>query len=145
MADESRCPVAGRGRGHMNRDWWPNQLNVQVLHQHSAVSNPMGEAFDYAKAFKSLDLNAVNKDLHAVMTPALEVPVLLLRTRMHRLYCSFESDYGWGEFVRGGVAVKMVPGAHESILEEPHVATVARELRASLDRLEPRGSERSDA
>lgn len=70
MADESRCPVAGGGR--MNRDWWPNQLNVQVLHQHSAVSNPMGEAFDYAEAFKSLDLNAVIKDLHAVMTDSQE-------------------------------------------------------------------------
>jgi catalase-peroxidase len=52
----------------MNRDWWPNQLDVQVLHQHSALSNPMGEAFDYAKAFKSLDLNAVIKDLEALMT-----------------------------------------------------------------------------
>jgi catalase-peroxidase len=52
----------------MNRDWWPNQLDVQVLHQHSALSNPMGEAFDYAKAFKRLDLNAVIKDLEALMT-----------------------------------------------------------------------------
>ena len=51
-----------------NRDWWPNQLNLQVLHQHSTLSNPMGEAFDYAKEFKSLDLNAVIKDLHALMT-----------------------------------------------------------------------------
>jgi catalase-peroxidase len=52
----------------MNRDWWPNQLNLQILHQHSTLSNPMGEAFDYAKEFKSLDLNAVIKDLHALMT-----------------------------------------------------------------------------
>ena len=51
-----------------NRDWWPNQLNLQVLHQHSTLSDPMGEAFDYAKEFKSLDLNAVIKDLHALMT-----------------------------------------------------------------------------
>ena len=51
-----------------NRDWWPNQLNLQVLHQHSPLSNPMGEAFDYAKEFKSLDLDAVIKDLHALMT-----------------------------------------------------------------------------
>ena len=62
-------PVHGRrARAHTNRDWWPNQLNVQVLHQHSALSDPMGEAFDYAKEFKSLDLNAVIKDLHALMT-----------------------------------------------------------------------------
>ena len=50
------------------RDWWPNQLNLQILHQHSALSDPMGEEFDYAKEFKSLDLNAVIKDLHALMT-----------------------------------------------------------------------------
>jgi len=56
----------------MNRDWWPNQLDVQVLHQHSALSNPMGKGFDYAKAFKSLDLNAVIKDLEALMTDSQE-------------------------------------------------------------------------
>ena len=62
-----KCPVV-----HTNRDWWPNQLNIQVLHQHSALSNPMGEAFDYAKEFKSLDLNAVIKDLHGLMTNSQE-------------------------------------------------------------------------
>ncbi|MBX6326996.1 MAG: catalase/peroxidase HPI [Pseudolabrys sp.] len=55
-----------------NRDWWPNQLNLQVLHQHSALSNPMGEEFDYAEEFKSLDLDAVIKDLHALMTDSQE-------------------------------------------------------------------------
>ena len=68
MASESKCPVTGGTSVHTNRDWWPNQLNLQVLHQHSTLSNPMGEAFDYAKEFKSLDLNAVIKDLHALMT-----------------------------------------------------------------------------
>ena len=68
QADESKCPFTGGTRAHTNRDWWPNQLNVQVLHQHSALSNPMGEAFDYAKEFKSLDLNAVITDLRALMT-----------------------------------------------------------------------------
>ena len=68
QADESKCPFTGETRAHTNRDWWPNQLNVQVLHQHSALSNPMGEAFDYAKEFKSLDLNAVITDLRALMT-----------------------------------------------------------------------------
>ncbi len=52
----------------MNRDWWPNQLDLHVLHQYSSLSNPMGEAFDYAKEFKTLDLQAVVKDLHALMT-----------------------------------------------------------------------------
>jgi catalase-peroxidase len=68
MASESKYPVTGRSRAYTNRDWWPNQLNLQVLHQHSTLSNPMGEEFDYAKEFKSLDLNAVIKDLHALMT-----------------------------------------------------------------------------
>ncbi|MBS0642728.1 MAG: catalase/peroxidase HPI [Proteobacteria bacterium] len=62
------CPVAhGRG-GRTNRDWWPNALSLQKLYQHSMRSNPMGEAFDYAKEFQTLDLDAVIKDLHALMT-----------------------------------------------------------------------------
>ena len=68
MASESTCPMKGGTHAHTNKDWWPNHLNLQVLHQHSSLSNPMGEAFDYAKEFKSLDLNAVVKDLHALMT-----------------------------------------------------------------------------
>ncbi len=65
--DESagKCPFA---RGHKNRDWWPNTLDLQVLHRNSTMSDPMGKAFDYAKEFKSLDLNAVIKDLQALMT-----------------------------------------------------------------------------
>jgi catalase-peroxidase len=62
-----KCPVMHTA-AKLNRDWWPNQLNVQVLHLQSTKSNPMGEGFDYAKEFKSLDLNAVMKDLHALMT-----------------------------------------------------------------------------
>ena len=68
MAEEGKCPFTGRPRGHTNRDWWPHQLNLQVLHQHSALSDPMGEGFDYAKEFKTLDLDAVIRDLHALMT-----------------------------------------------------------------------------
>jgi catalase-peroxidase len=62
-----KCPFTGAG-GHTNRDWWPNTLSLNGLHQNSPLSDPMGEAFDYAKEFKSLDLNAVIKDLHALMT-----------------------------------------------------------------------------
>ncbi len=51
-----------------NADWWPNQLNLKILHQHSPLSDPMGKEFNYAEEFKSLDLNAVIKDLHALMT-----------------------------------------------------------------------------
>ena len=74
MNEDSKCPVTGRshkptgGRGTSNRDWWPNQLNLKILHQHSALSNPMGEEFNYAEEFKKLDLAAVKKDLYALMT-----------------------------------------------------------------------------
>ena len=65
---EGKCPFPGGTRRHANRDWWPESLDLQVLHRNSTLSDPMGEAFDYAKEFKSLDLNAVIKDLHAMMT-----------------------------------------------------------------------------
>jgi len=74
MAEESKCPVTGRmgkpisGGGASNRDWWPNQLNLKILHQHSPKSNPLGEAFNYPKEFKKLDLAALKKDLYALMT-----------------------------------------------------------------------------
>ncbi|OHB66349.1 MAG: catalase/peroxidase HPI [Planctomycetes bacterium RBG_13_62_9] len=74
MSEHSRCPVTGKGHGHAaaggttNRDWWPNQLRLDVLHQRSSKSNPMGEGFNYAKEFKSLDLAAVKKDLRELMT-----------------------------------------------------------------------------
>jgi len=74
MNDESKCPVTGRkgnptaGGGTSNQDWWPNQLNLKILHQQSHKSNPMGEAFNYAEEFKRLDLGAVKKDLYALMT-----------------------------------------------------------------------------
>ncbi|ACU89182.1 catalase/peroxidase HPI [Desulfomicrobium baculatum] len=73
MSDGSKCPVTGRtnpsaGGGKTNRDWWPNQLNLNILHQQSNLSNPMGEKFNYAEEFKTLDLDAVKKDLVALMT-----------------------------------------------------------------------------
>jgi len=74
MDTEAKCPVAGAARRHTvaggptNAGWWPDQLNLRMLHEHSPLSNPMGEHFDYAKEFKSLDLEAVIKDLHALMT-----------------------------------------------------------------------------
>lgn len=78
MSEESKCPVAGHtgmtsaGRGTSNREWWPNQLNLNILHQHAPASNPMGPDFNYAKAFKKLDLAAVKKDLDALMTNSQE-------------------------------------------------------------------------
>ncbi len=74
MTEDSKCPVTGRagrpvaGGGMSNRDWWPNQLNLGILHQHSPLSSPMGEAFNYAQEFKTLDLAAVKQDLYALMT-----------------------------------------------------------------------------
>ena len=68
MADDSKCPVSGGRRARSNRDWWPKQIDLGILHQQSELSDPMGAEFYYAKEFKSLDLDAVIKDLHAVMT-----------------------------------------------------------------------------
>ena len=69
MTTEAKCPFKhAAGGGTTNRDWWPNQLKLDLLHQHSSKSDPMGEDFDYAKEFKSLDFAAVKKDLAALMT-----------------------------------------------------------------------------
>ncbi|MFS2097211.1 catalase/peroxidase HPI [Pseudomonas sp. Pseusp11] len=70
MANESKCPFkhAAAGGGTTNRDWWPNQLNLRILHQHSPLSDPMDEGFNYTEAFKKLDFAAVKQDLHALMT-----------------------------------------------------------------------------
>ena len=72
--DESagKCPFTGDSRGHRNRDWWPDALDIEMLHRNSEPSDPMGKDFDYAKEFKTLDLNAVIKDLHALMTDSQE-------------------------------------------------------------------------
>jgi len=79
MSTEAKCPFSGTtvnpavsGGAQTNADWWPNQLRLNILHQHSAKSNPMGEEFDYAKEFKTLDLNAVVADLHALMKDSQE-------------------------------------------------------------------------
>ncbi|MFZ2019005.1 MAG: catalase/peroxidase HPI [Methyloceanibacter sp.] len=67
-----KCPFTGGTHGHANRDWWPNQLDIQILHRSSSLSDPLGKDFDYAEEFKSLDLNAVIKDLRALMTDSQE-------------------------------------------------------------------------
>jgi catalase-peroxidase len=88
MSDEMKCPVVhgtveqppaghgavttSHGAARKNPDWWPNQLNLKILNQHSPLNNPMGEAFNYAEEFKSLDLDAVIKDLQALMTTSQE-------------------------------------------------------------------------
>ncbi len=78
MSTETKCPVTGAAHRHTaadaatNADWWPNQLNLKMLHQHSPLSNPMGGEFNYREEFKSLDLDAVIKDLHELMTSSQE-------------------------------------------------------------------------
>ncbi len=79
MSNENgKCPVTGRtvnptaGSGTSNRDWWPNQINLKVLHQNCCKSNPMGAEFNYAEEFKKLDLGALKKDLYALMTDSQE-------------------------------------------------------------------------
>ena len=74
MNTESKCPVTGSkskpiaGGGRSNQDWWPNQLNLKLLHQHSLMGNPMGEEFNYGEEFNKLDLKALKNDLYALMT-----------------------------------------------------------------------------
>ena len=73
MDNASKCPVSGGASAHVaesqaNRDWWPNQLNLKILHQNSPMSDPMGEEFNYAEEFKKLDLEALKKDIDALMT-----------------------------------------------------------------------------
>ena len=74
MSEDSKCPITGRsgrpvaGGGTSNRDWWPNQLNLGILHQHSPLPNPMGADFDYAEEFQTLDLAALKQDLYALLT-----------------------------------------------------------------------------
>lgn len=78
MSNEAKCPFSGGARPNAlaaapkNANWWPNQLNLKILHQHSELSDPMGVEFNYAAAFKSLDLDAVVQDLHALMTDSQE-------------------------------------------------------------------------
>ncbi len=72
MSTETKCPFNQAG-ATSNRDWWPNQLRLDILHQHSSLSNPMGGDFHYAEEFKSLDLAAVKKDLLALMTDSQDL------------------------------------------------------------------------
>ena len=78
MNEESKCPVTGGAKKHVagggtsNRDWWPNQLNLKILHQNPPMGNPMGKAFNYAEEFKKLNLEALKKDLYALMTDSRE-------------------------------------------------------------------------
>ena len=70
MSENGKCPVTGKmgstagNRGTSNREWWPNQLNLGILHQHHPISNPLGPDFNYAEEFKKLDLAALKKDLY---------------------------------------------------------------------------------
>jgi catalase-peroxidase len=78
VAEIGKCPVAHDGHrrrsfgGRTNRDWWPNHLNLKILHQHSAFSNPMGPTFRYAEEFARLDLASLKADLRALMTDSQE-------------------------------------------------------------------------
>ncbi len=85
MNGEAKCPFHGgalkqsAGTGPRNYDWWPNQLKLNILRQHSSLSNPMDKSFDYAKEFKKLDLKAVKKEIFTLMT-----------TSQDTTFCTFE-------------------------------------------------------
>ncbi|MBT3712569.1 MAG: catalase-peroxidase, partial [Anaerolineae bacterium] len=72
MSESNKCPVhhnpTAKNSSTSNRDWWPNQLNLKILHQNSSLSDPMGKAFNYADEFKKLDLKALKDDLYTLMT-----------------------------------------------------------------------------
>ncbi len=68
MDDESKCPIVHTTEGRSNRDWWPNQLDLKTLQQNPPMANPMGEDFNYAEEFKTLDLDALKRDIETVMT-----------------------------------------------------------------------------
>ena len=73
MSNESKCPFNhAAGGGTKNEDWWPDHLKVELLHQHSSKSDPMGDDFDYAKEFESLDYDGLKKDIAALMTDSQE-------------------------------------------------------------------------
>jgi catalase-peroxidase len=78
MNDDNKCPVTGRtnkpisGGGTSNQDWWPNQVNLKILHQNSNLSNPMGAEFNYAEEFKKLNFNELKQDLYRLMTDSQE-------------------------------------------------------------------------
>ncbi len=87
MNDIAKCPVMHTAAGNVrtNRDWWPNQLNLKMLHQNTALSNPMGDSFSYAKEFKKLNLKALKKDLTALMTDS---QLIVVRPRANAGYFS---------------------------------------------------------
>ena len=92
MSTEAKCPVHHAASGQSNRDWWPNQLKLELLHQHSSKSNPMGEDFDYAKEFKSLDLAAMKKaddGIPQTVAPIEEVQLYVSNAGGNRTYVTF--------------------------------------------------------
>ena len=110
---EAKCPFHhANGVGTSNRDWWPEQLNLGILHQHSSLSNPMGEEFNYAEEFKSLDLDAVIQDLKTLMTDSWTGG---RRTSGTTGLCSF----AWRGTVRAPTASVTVAAAEVSSASRP--------------------------
>ena len=125
---EAKCPFhQANGVGTSNRDWWPEELNLGILHQHSSLSNPMGEEFNYAEEFKSLDLDAVIQDLKTLMTDSQEWwPADFGHYGITGL-CSF----AWRGTVRAPTASVTVAAAAAEVSSASRPSTVGPTMSAS--------------
>lgn len=104
MSTEGKCPITGgantTGNVMSNQDWWPNQLNLKILHQHSCLSNPMDSDFNYAEAFNRIDLEAVRNDLYALMTNSQDWWPATMAITGHSLF-------GWPGIARAPIVLAM--------------------------------------
>jgi catalase (peroxidase I) len=129
---EGKCPFTGvrrhnAGSGPTNADWWPNQLNIKVLRQNSPQSDPMGKEFSYAEEFKNLDLNAVIKDLHALMTDSQDCGRPTMATMVR---CSF----GWRGTAQVHTASPTAAVAPELASSVSHRSVAGQTTRTSTRR-----------
>ena len=138
MTTESTCPFSGANKNTpSSKDWWPNQLDLKSLNQHSPLINPMDPGFDYAAEFKSLDLNAVIEDLNGLMTTPQDwwpadyghYGPLFIRMAWHSAGTYRIADG------RGGAGIRIpIPALFKLIIAFPFLSVIAADRRLLLDR-----------